>query len=492
METEGSSFIDGAGASYDPPAFAFRGKKAGVEFRKKHRKYVSALNRSQLPEYGDEGQAAREVYEQFLHGLELINQQEALQLGRKNADLKSWERQIRTRANVHTQRQFDENLRRRVKRPMSDRPSDCAMNQCPIREATRAYLTRPVETDFSVIGALVYLGTCCLYVFTLAAQINQIRAVCSSGYACPASSVTAGFPIVAPPVAWRNLTSAPIQLDGSTPVIRLANLSWSTAEAFWEPSVHATCPFGSKNCDAPGYEVQWPYMQGATEDGPPACDGFATTDVCTGDGGENCDRGRTAQCAIPFEYDGIVFTGCTKVDSSNRKPWCMINGGGENADEDEELWGHCNACKGEQVTIPPELMSKCRIVAKGAAGWVWDPFLGDVRHEYLDCSADGSMPRKIPLLQKVVIQGQISESPLHFDTAFYSDLHKNTLECMEEALAGVKNEDGSQVIDSLDLWHTLGYEDDALARLLLGNCMSKRYSASLHPSTCAFICGVSF
>lgn len=304
----GASFVndrvDDPGEGYDPPAFAFRGKNSGVEFRKKHRKYVSALNRSNLPDYGDEGQAAKEVYEEFLHGLELINQQEALLLGRKNADLKKWERQVRTRANVRTQRRFDENLRQRVKRPMSDHPSECARNQCPIREATRAYLTRPVETDFSVLGALVYLGTCCLYIFTLVAQISQIRAVCSSGYACPASSATAGFPIVAPPVAWRNLTNAPVQLAGSTPVIKVANLSWSTAEAFWEPSVYATCAFGSEGCDTPGYEVQWPYIQGMGPNGPPLCDKFATSDVCKGNGGENCDMSRTAQCAIPFEYDG--------------------------------------------------------------------------------------------------------------------------------------------------------------------------------------------
>ena len=33
----------GAGKSYDPPRFAFRGSAAGVEFKTKHRKFVSAL-----------------------------------------------------------------------------------------------------------------------------------------------------------------------------------------------------------------------------------------------------------------------------------------------------------------------------------------------------------------------------------------------------------------------------------------------------------------
>jgi hypothetical protein len=305
---QGGSFLDRAGASYDPPAFAFRGKRAGVEFKKKHKKYVSALSKDNLPEYGEEGRAAREVYEEFLHGLELVNQQEALQLGRKNADLKKWERQVRTRANAHTQRRFDENLRQRVKRPMSDQPSKCALNQCPIRESTRAYLTRPVETDFSVVGALVYLGTCCLYIFTLAAQISQIHAVCSSGYACPASAATAGFPIVAPPVVWRNLTNAPIQLSGSSPVLKVANRSWSTSQALWQPSVQETCTFGSDECETPGYEVQWPYIQGMGPEGAPSCNKFATTDVCTGDGGDDCNMGQTASCALPFEYDGELFS----------------------------------------------------------------------------------------------------------------------------------------------------------------------------------------
>ena len=42
-------------------------------------------------------------------------------------------RQIRQRANVRTQRLFDENLRKRVKRPMKDPPAECALNQAPIR-----------------------------------------------------------------------------------------------------------------------------------------------------------------------------------------------------------------------------------------------------------------------------------------------------------------------------------------------------------------------
>ena len=127
-----------------------------------------------------------------------------------------------------------------------------------------------------------------------------------------------------------------------------------------------------------------------------------------------------------MKQTGIIYTDCTTVDSSNRRPWCNVEGAGDGEDEGAP-WGHCNLCRGEQVTIPPELESRCRIVAKGTSGWVWDPFLADLRHEYIDCSIDGTLPSTIPILQQVVVEGQMLESPLHFDTAFYSDLHKKTL-----------------------------------------------------------------
>ena len=66
-------------------------------------------------------------------------------------------------------------------------------------------------------------------------------------------------------------------------------------------------------------------------------------------------------------------------------------------------WGHCSACKGEKVPIPPELISSCTLVKEGKRGWMWDPFLASMRHEYLDCRKQGDRrpPPNIPINQKV-------------------------------------------------------------------------------------------
>jgi hypothetical protein len=91
---QGASWIsradggDRGGKSFSPAVFAFRGTEAGVEFRRKHCKYVSVLAEDNLPDYGEEGQEAMDAYLEFLRGLDLINQQEFIRNGRKNADLK--------------------------------------------------------------------------------------------------------------------------------------------------------------------------------------------------------------------------------------------------------------------------------------------------------------------------------------------------------------------------------------------------------------------
>ena len=89
------------------------------------------------------------------------------------------------------------------------------------------------------------------------------------------------------------------------------------------------------------------------------------------------------------------------------------------------------------MTIPPELLSRCKIVSEGTTGYIWDPFLANVRHEYLDCTVEGAMPRTVAFLQSVEISGQILQSPLHFDTRYYVDLHENTVTCMEQAIKGI-------------------------------------------------------
>jgi len=108
------------GRSFPSKVFAFRGtgKSNGIELKTKHYKFVSALN-DRVPKYettGAEGLKAKEAYDEFLRGLDLINQQEYIgeNTPKKHiGDLLQWERQIRVRTNAHTSRLFDTNLRER-------------------------------------------------------------------------------------------------------------------------------------------------------------------------------------------------------------------------------------------------------------------------------------------------------------------------------------------------------------------------------------------
>jgi hypothetical protein len=108
------------GRSFPGKVFAFRGtgKSNGIELKTKHYKFVSALNH-RVPKYettGAEGLKAKEAYDEFLCGLDLINQQEHIgeNTPKKHiGDLLKWERQIRVRTNAHTSRLFDTNLRER-------------------------------------------------------------------------------------------------------------------------------------------------------------------------------------------------------------------------------------------------------------------------------------------------------------------------------------------------------------------------------------------
>jgi len=117
-----------AGKSYPSKVFAFRGTgkgMKGIEFMTKHRKFVSALNEDNLPNYragGEDGRKAAEAYEEFLCGMDLINQQEYITQKTHIGELLCWERQIRVRTNAHTARFFDANLRERASRPVATPP----------------------------------------------------------------------------------------------------------------------------------------------------------------------------------------------------------------------------------------------------------------------------------------------------------------------------------------------------------------------------------
>jgi hypothetical protein len=186
------------------------GKDPCVEFKSGHAKFLSALNAHLLPDLGSShrAQQAAEAYKEFLHGLQLIGAQETINqhgVHSKNIlELYNWERQIQgavrvaqygacgtcmgclhlcnndthsppsfstpppfpgltARANCRTTYLFNHNLRERVQLPMSSKPGECSFDKVPIRAATRAYLTRPVEKDFTLVGVLMYMVTCCVY-----------------------------------------------------------------------------------------------------------------------------------------------------------------------------------------------------------------------------------------------------------------------------------------------------------------------------------------
>jgi hypothetical protein len=54
-------------------------------------------------------------------------------------------------------------------------------NTWPLRDATRSYLTRPVESDFTLGGAVGYIFACVIYLFNIYTQAEQISFICSTG-----------------------------------------------------------------------------------------------------------------------------------------------------------------------------------------------------------------------------------------------------------------------------------------------------------------------
>ena len=109
--------LDPEGESHEKRVFAYRppgGSDKCFEFKKKHAKFISALNEHLLPKFGGfpggplrpaeakqaEAKQAEEAYREFLLGLDLVNQSEHIKpddipLGQSAEELYKWERQIR-------------------------------------------------------------------------------------------------------------------------------------------------------------------------------------------------------------------------------------------------------------------------------------------------------------------------------------------------------------------------------------------------------------
>jgi hypothetical protein len=174
-----------------------------------------------------------------------------------------------------------------------------------------------------------------------------------------------------------------------------------------------------------------------------------THDSCPTADWPSCVANVTGKCVFPFKYREKVFDSCTDMDSIDGSKWCS-----HTSDYDkDQTWGSCNRCRGEQLPLEQALVQRgCKVLLGGEEGWVWDPFLLDVRAEYLDCSAliGRGMPSKrqaIPFQQSVDIsrapaapawttaQNESSvivtaASSMHFAPAYYESTHRKTLACM--------------------------------------------------------------
>mmetsp|Transcript_53978 Transcript_53978/g.110155 ORF Transcript_53978/g.110155 Transcript_53978/m.110155 type:complete len:852 (+) Transcript_53978:538-3093(+) len=136
-----------------------------------------------------------------------------------------------------------------------DNPEEITSDMIPIRKPTAKLLSRPLEPDFTVIGALTYAISICVYVYTLYVQLSSIVGVCSNSYMCPFQTATSGLPVVAPPVEFRVGAAATVQLEE-------ADLNTYRTKYYpWQPKLAESCLLGEPNCEDPGYLVQWPYIE---------------------------------------------------------------------------------------------------------------------------------------------------------------------------------------------------------------------------------------
>ncbi|EKX34672.1 hypothetical protein GUITHDRAFT_146998 [Guillardia theta CCMP2712] len=111
-----------------------------------------------------------------------------------------------------------------------------------IRRTTFRYLSRPIEKDWSMKKFLFIIYTILSFIFTLYSQIATLTTLCSVAYICPDTANV--MPIVAPPLAYRQASSY-----------------YETKLDSYYPYLQQTCAFSSSGCTAPGYKVQWPYME---------------------------------------------------------------------------------------------------------------------------------------------------------------------------------------------------------------------------------------
>lgn len=167
-------------------------------------------------------------------------------------DLAAWERYKQLRADAPLRRRWYYSLKKRAISTSSDEFNVPGPNSYPnIRKGTFQLLTRPAERDFDFLKYLLRCFTVISMSYAFYAQVVSITKLCPAAYMCPMNlGIWPHRPAAAPPVAFR------VKSDF------IASLDYD-----YYHSVRASCKAGTSGCQTPGYRIQWPYMQLATESG---------------------------------------------------------------------------------------------------------------------------------------------------------------------------------------------------------------------------------
>jgi len=314
-------------------------------------------------------------YNEYLCGLDKINQQEFVMPGKSGAKLKPgqfsdknrmlndlppneiaelamWERQIRNRSEAINVMKFRENLLRRSRMHLST-PFEKCTDGIPIRRETMALLTRPPEPDYTAMGMVVLIFSALNYWFAVGTQITAIASVCSAPFFCPARTAYKEYPMIMPPALFRTLTKN----DNAT-----ALTFWNGRSPLWNPEISE---------EKGGYRTEWPYYQ---------------------------------------QHVG---------------PLRLTEG---NAGRLEEL--------GKQIKLISDDTCELRPAGEGQHNFVYDPFIKSIREEYLMCN---NLDTRVEVRREVGDASDPTASPysvtstiVTFNRLDYDQRRKDTEECMIE------------------------------------------------------------
>ena len=339
------------------------------------------------------------AYNEFLIGLEKINQQEFVMPGKSGAKLQEplgfegksavlndlgpkgidklamWERQVRRRAEARNVMRYHENLLRRSRMDKQKEFETCS-DGIPIRRETYMLLTREPEKDWTTLGMIVLVLTAANLLYAMIVQTLTLEQVCSAPFFCPNRGPAAKYPLSAPPSAYRISGDASKELMAPT----VASFAYP-----WDPYVIDS---GGK-----GYYTEWPYYQ---------------------------------------RHSGRIN------EQGYTKAWY-------NEAHLKEL-----DALGVQLHLPEDVGKYCSVrkstETPAQNPYVWDPFLRTVREEYVKC--DG---KETPLTLKnqhglPTNSSDYSESVTRvtFKKDVYDQRHIMTVQCMKDLQSKCKVKDGER------------------------------------------------